>query len=112
MVGLTRANVKGEFRASLVCSRHEALEDRDIVDEPQAESCEVICSVFGSREYHELQIRVAPQSPHHISGGNPAFAYTTEGFDALTSWAMLEIGSYRELYRRWFRKTQSLPYET
>jgi hypothetical protein len=99
MVGLTWAYVKGQFRASLVWPRHEAMKDRDFIDEPEAERGKVVGTVFTSRENHELEIRVAPESPDDIGRRYPAFTDSSEGFDAFTPRAVLKIRSNRKLDR-------------
>lgn len=71
MVGFRRPHVEGELGASLVAPRHQALEQRYLIDEPQAERGEVVSPVLGGRQHHELEVRVHPQFPDGEGCGYP-----------------------------------------
>jgi hypothetical protein len=109
LVGTARANVEGQFRASLLWPRHQVVQYRNVIDERQAESRKVVSTVFGSGHDHDLHVRVEEQSPVYIGSCDPAFANSSESFDDLTPRPVLKVLSDGKLDRGWVRKVEGLP---
>ena len=111
MVGFGRPHVERNECVSLVLSGLQVCQERHFSNESFNELGECVCSFFGCRHHHNLDVRVPVEKPQAQCSGNEGFAHPTESLNDCSLWAVLEEVGNVVLDRRGLRKVKVLPNE-